>query len=133
MGDEPLPENPRESTLRIEVSQLKRLLAEKTVELDFFKGALQKGSTPEERYQSREVSTTKIEELMPLQGSLSIERMCQLAGVRRPGFYRSLQERARTGRGTWKYARRLETFAGNLADKASSDVLRTKRVYDESS
>ncbi|HXP43637.1 MAG TPA: hypothetical protein VN833_25530 [Candidatus Acidoferrales bacterium] len=42
MGDEPLPENPRESTLRMEVSQLKRLLAEKTVELDFFKGALQK-------------------------------------------------------------------------------------------
>jgi len=31
---------------------------------------------------------------MPLQGSLSIERMCQLAGVRRAGFYRSLQERA---------------------------------------
>ena len=69
IGDKPLPENPRESTLRKEVSQLKRLLAEKTVELDFFKGALQKGLTPEERYQSREVSTTKIEELMPLQGS----------------------------------------------------------------
>ena len=33
IGDEPLPENPRESTLRKEVSQLKRLLAEKTVEL----------------------------------------------------------------------------------------------------
>jgi putative transposase len=31
---------------------------------------------------------------MPLQGSLSIERMCQLAGVSRAGFYRSLQERA---------------------------------------
>src|ERR1700688_1213901 len=30
---------------------------------------------------------------MPLQGSLSIERMCQLAGVSRAGFYRSLQER----------------------------------------
>jgi transposase InsO family protein len=29
---------------------------------------------------------------MPLQGSLSIERMCQLAGVSRAGFYRSLQE-----------------------------------------
>ncbi len=41
IGDEPSPENPRESTLRKEVSQLKRLLAEKTVELDFFKGALQ--------------------------------------------------------------------------------------------
>jgi hypothetical protein len=31
----------RESTLRKEVSQLKRVLAEKTLELDFFKGALQ--------------------------------------------------------------------------------------------
>src|SRR5258708_39439684 len=31
---------------------------------------------------------------MPLQGSLSIERMCQMAGVSRSGFYRSLQERA---------------------------------------
>src|SRR5450755_2306233 len=31
---------------------------------------------------------------MPLQGSLSIERMCQLAGVSRAGFDRSLQERA---------------------------------------
>jgi putative transposase len=31
---------------------------------------------------------------MPLQGSLSIERMCQLAGVSRASFYRSLQERA---------------------------------------
>jgi putative transposase len=31
---------------------------------------------------------------MPLQGSLSIERMCLLAGVSRAGFYRSLQERA---------------------------------------
>jgi putative transposase len=31
---------------------------------------------------------------MPLQGSLSIERMCQLVGVSRAGFYRSLQERA---------------------------------------
>jgi putative transposase len=31
---------------------------------------------------------------MPLQGSLSIERMCQLTGVSRAGFYRSLQGRA---------------------------------------
>lgn len=30
---------------------------------------------------------------MSLQGNLSIERMCQLAGVSRAGFYRSLQER----------------------------------------
>ena len=36
------PQNSRESTLRKEVSKLKRVLAEKTLELDFFKGALQK-------------------------------------------------------------------------------------------
>ena len=29
---------------------------------------------------------------MPLQGSLSIERMCQMVPVSRRGFYRSLQE-----------------------------------------
>jgi transposase len=38
----PPPQNSREATLRKEVSQLKRALAEKTLELDFFKGALQK-------------------------------------------------------------------------------------------
>jgi hypothetical protein len=30
---------------------------------------------------------------MSMQGKLSVERMCQLAGVSRAGFYRSLQER----------------------------------------
>ena len=30
---------------------------------------------------------------MPVQGSMSIERMCQLAEVSRAGFYRSLRER----------------------------------------
>ena len=29
---------------------------------------------------------------MPMQGSLSVERMCQLAQVSRAGFYRFLQE-----------------------------------------
>ncbi len=32
-------------------------------------------------------------EVMPMQGSLSIERMCQMGIVSRVGFYRSLQER----------------------------------------
>ena len=41
-GEWPPPQTSRESTLRKEVSQLKRVLAEKTLELDFFKGALQK-------------------------------------------------------------------------------------------
>jgi len=38
----PAPQSSRESTLREEVSQLKRLLADKALEIDFFKGALQK-------------------------------------------------------------------------------------------
>ena len=42
VGEERPPENPRESTLRKEVQQLKRLLAEKTMEVDFFRGALHK-------------------------------------------------------------------------------------------
>ena len=31
---------------------------------------------------------------MPMQGNLSVERLCDLARVSRAGFYRSLQERA---------------------------------------
>ena len=41
--DEEQPQGKRsESTLRVEVNRLKRLLADKTLEVDFFKGALQK-------------------------------------------------------------------------------------------
>jgi len=36
----------RESKLRREVNKLKRLLADKTVEVDFFRGALQKVELP---------------------------------------------------------------------------------------
>ena len=86
--------NCRESTLRREISKLKRLLADKTVEVDFFRSALQK---VEARRQQNDISgekasTTKSE--MPLQGNLSIERMCQLAQVSRAGFYRYLQSHA---------------------------------------
>ena len=42
VGDEAPPENSREYTLRKEIKQLKRVLVDKTLELDFFKGALQK-------------------------------------------------------------------------------------------
>ena len=60
IGNEP-PQNPRESTLRKEVSQLKRLLAEKTVELDFFKGALQKVEARRQKsgISGEKASTTK--------------------------------------------------------------------------
>jgi hypothetical protein len=73
---------------------VKRLLAEKTIELDFFRSALQR---VEARHQETSVSgeraSTRGSE-MPLQGSLNIERMCQLAQVSRAGYYRFLQGRA---------------------------------------
>jgi transposase-like protein len=58
---ESLPQNSREFTLRKEVHQLKRLLAEKTMELDFFKGALQKVEARRQRSErsGETVSTTK--------------------------------------------------------------------------
>jgi transposase-like protein len=40
-GEAP-PENSKERELRLRVTQLKRLVADKTLEADFFKGALQK-------------------------------------------------------------------------------------------
>jgi len=39
-GGEGPPANSREATLRKEISRLKRVLAEKVLEVDFFKGAL---------------------------------------------------------------------------------------------
>ena len=46
-------QNSRESRLRREVNKLKRLLADKTVEVDFFRGALQKD---EARRQQRDIA-----------------------------------------------------------------------------
>src|SRR5262249_18328273 len=59
----------------------------------FFQRCLAKsrGSTPEEQRIWREGVYDQIRELMPMQGSLSIERMCQLGQVSRASFYRSLQ------------------------------------------
>ena len=61
VGDGPPPENPRESRLRKEVSQLKRLLAEKNMEVDFFRGALQKVEARRQKngISGEKVSTTK--------------------------------------------------------------------------
>ena len=41
-SEEPPPGNSRESTLRKEINQLKRVLVDKTLELDFFAGALRR-------------------------------------------------------------------------------------------
>src|SRR5579864_1228186 len=59
----------------------------------FFQKCLAKsrGSTPEQQQTWRDGIYAQIRELMSMQGKLSIERMCQLAGVSRAGFYRSLQ------------------------------------------
>src|SRR5499426_581005 len=60
----------------------------------FFHGCLAKsrGSTPAEQQLWRADIYDQIREVMSRQGSLSIERMCQLVEVSRAGFYRSLQE-----------------------------------------
>ena len=73
---------------------MKRSLAEKTLELDFFRRALQR---IEARHQDNNVSgesASAKKSGIPLQGSLSVERMCQLAQVSRAGYYRFLQRHA---------------------------------------
>ena len=59
--EESPPQNSRESTLRKEVNQLKRLLADKAVEVDFFRGALQKVEARRQRSgnSGEKASTTK--------------------------------------------------------------------------
>jgi transposase len=61
MPEGSLPQTSRESTLRKEIHQLKRLLADKTVEVDFFKGALQKVEARRQRSgnSGETASTTK--------------------------------------------------------------------------
>jgi putative transposase len=62
----------------------------------FFQRCLAKsrGSTPERQQLWRDGIYEQVREVMPMQGSLSIERMCELARASRSGFYRSLGERA---------------------------------------
>ena len=52
-----------------------------------------RGSTPAQQRLWREGIYEHIREMMPLQGRLSIEHMCQLVVVTRRGFYRSLRRR----------------------------------------
>jgi transposase-like protein len=62
VGKPPL-KNSRSSTLRKEVNHLKRVLAEKTLEVDFFKNALQKVAARRQGSSSSgaKASTTKFE------------------------------------------------------------------------
>lgn len=55
--------------------------------------AKNRGSTPAERKLWRDGIYDEVREVMPMQGNLGIERMCQLGQVSRAGFYRYLQEK----------------------------------------
>jgi hypothetical protein len=105
--------NSRESTLRREIDKLKRLLANKIVDVDFFRTALQKVEARRRNsgISGEQVSTMQFE--TPLQGSLSVERMCQLGQVSRAGFYRYLQARAPIeiifGKTLWRNKRNFQT------------------------
>ena len=87
------PPNSRESTLRKEIGKRKRLLADKTVEVDFFRDALQKVRARPQQSDISGEKASKVKSETRLQGSLGIERMCQLAQLSRAGFYRYLQGR----------------------------------------
>src|SRR2546429_3798647 len=82
------------SAHRKEIHRLKQLLADEDPGGGFFQRCLAKsrGSTPEARWNRRDSIYDQIREVMFLQGSLSIKRMCQLVPVSRRSFYRSLKE-----------------------------------------
>jgi transposase-like protein len=87
-------QNSRESTLRKEVVKLKRLLADKAMEVDFFRVALQKVEARRRNGSISGEQASTMQSRTSLQGSLSVERMCQLGQVGRAGFYRYFQARA---------------------------------------
>ena len=100
--DEPPPGNSRESTLRKEVSRLKRVLAEKTLEVDFFKGALQKVEA--RRQQSGNAGERH---LRPNPRRDVIARQPQYrthvsAGAGQPGRFLSVAAGARRWRRRWR-------------------------------
>jgi hypothetical protein len=83
----------RELTLRRQIAKLKWVLANKTLEVDFFRPYLaeSRGSASSETHFWRQAIYDEIRTRMPLQGGLSVERMCQLAQVSRASFYRYLR------------------------------------------
>jgi putative transposase len=93
-GEESARASTHEGSYRKQVLRLKQLLAEENTGSRFFQRCLAKnrGSTPEERRFWRDGIYEQIREVMPLQGSLSIKHMCELARVSRASFYRSLKE-----------------------------------------
>jgi Transposase len=90
--------NTQESALRKENAKLKRLLADKTVEVDFFRSALQKVRARRQQsdISGQQASTMKSKTL--LQGSLSIERIVSV-GAGEPRGILSLSAGADACRG----------------------------------
>ena len=86
--------NSRESTLRREIDKLKRALANKALEADLFRSALQKVEARRRNSGISGEQASMMPSETPLQGGLSVERMYQLGQVSRAGFYRYLQARA---------------------------------------
>ena len=92
-GEESVRPSTHEASYRKRVRKLEQLLAEKTLEVDFQRClAKDRSSTPEEQRVWRDGIYDQIREMMPLQGRLSIERMCELVRVSRASFYWSLKE-----------------------------------------
>ena len=91
-GEESARPSTHEGSYRKQVQQLKRLLGQKVMEVDFLKGCLAKnrGSAPGEQRAWRDSIYDQIRGLMSLQGSMTVERMCELGPVSRAGFYRFL-------------------------------------------
>ena len=74
------------------IAELERLVAPQALEIDFFKGALQRvgGTAPEARTDFRRGVYEQIRQVDGQQGELTVERMCTLAAVSRASYYRHL-------------------------------------------
>jgi putative transposase len=89
-----LRQRSREAALRKEIDKLKQLLADKVLEMDFFRTALRKIEARRQSSVASGEQASTMQSVMPLQGSLSVGRMCQWAQVSRAGFYRNLRGQA---------------------------------------
>ncbi|MDB5410303.1 MAG: family transposase, partial [Rhodospirillales bacterium] len=80
------------------IADLERKIGRQQVELDFFSASLAagRGGAPDERRAWRRGVYAVIQAMSaPLsQGEIGIDRMCQLAGVSRAGYYRHWQASA---------------------------------------
>jgi hypothetical protein len=81
-GEESPPQNARESTLRKEVHPLKQLLAEKVLEVDFFKAALQKVEARRQRTGINLIALKKIDRSPRVASEARVEELVWIWGVR---------------------------------------------------